>query len=72
MQASPEAFALAEKMSGAWMAFARTGDPNTAGLPQWPAYSAESRPTMLLNNESRVVSDPERGLRLLMEEVLGF
>ena len=72
MDASPEALALAEKMSAAWMAFARTGDPNTADLPQWPPYSAESRQPMLFHNESRVVSDPESELRLLMEEVLGL
>jgi hypothetical protein len=43
----PEAFALAEKVSASWVAFARTGDPNTAGAPRWPAYSAGSRDTML-------------------------
>ena len=72
MQASPEALALADKISAAWMAFARTGNPNTAGLPEWPAYSAESRKTMIFNNESRVVTDPESELRVIMEEVLGL
>ena len=67
-----EALALADKMSAAWMAFARTGTPNTAGLPEWPAYSAESRKTMIFNNESRVVTDPESELRVIMEEVLGL
>ena len=37
----PEAYALAEKTSAAWVAFARTGDPNTSKLPKWPAYSAD-------------------------------
>ncbi len=50
----PEAYALAEKTSAAWAAFARTGDPNTPKLPKWPAYSAASRDTMLFNNECRV------------------
>jgi para-nitrobenzyl esterase len=36
----PEAYALAEKTSAAWAAFARTGNPNTSRLPAWPAYSA--------------------------------
>jgi para-nitrobenzyl esterase len=66
----PEAYALAEKTSAAWAAFARTGDPNTAKLPKWPAYSAASRDTMLFNNECRVVADPDRGPRLAMEQVL--
>ena len=66
----PEAYALAEKVSAAWVAFARTGDPNTAKLPKWPAYSVRSRDTMLFNNESRVEQDPDHGPRLVMEQVL--
>jgi para-nitrobenzyl esterase len=66
----PEAYALAEKTSAAWVAFARTGDPNTPRLPKWPSYSAASRATMLFNNECRVKQDPERGPRLAMEQVL--
>ncbi len=32
--------ALSEQMSAAWVRFAATGNPNGAGLPVWPAYSA--------------------------------
>jgi para-nitrobenzyl esterase len=66
----PEAYALAGKTSAAWAAFARTGDPNTPKLPKWPAYSATSRDTMLFNDECRVEQDPDRGPRLVMEQVL--
>jgi para-nitrobenzyl esterase len=66
----PEAFALANRVSASWVAFARTGNPNVAGLPKWPAYSAAARGTMLFNNESRVQQDPDRGPRLVMEKVL--
>ena len=66
----PEAYTLADKTSTAWVAFARTGDPNTPKLPRWPAYSATSRDTMLFNNECRVEQDPARGPRLVMEKVL--
>jgi para-nitrobenzyl esterase len=66
----PEAYALADKTSSAWVAFARTGDPNTSKLPQWPAYSGASRDTMILNDECRIVRDPDRGPRLMMEQVL--
>ena len=65
----PEAYALAERTSSAWAAFARSGDPNTPKLPQWPAYSP-ARDTMLFNNECRVQPDPDRGARLAMEQVL--
>ena len=66
----PEAYTLAERVSAAWVAFARTGNPNTPKLPMWPAYSADRRDTMLFNNESRVEQDPDRGPRLVMEQVL--
>jgi len=66
----PEAYALADKTSSAWVAFARTGDPNTSKLPQWPAYSGASRDTMIFNDECRIVRDPDRRPRLMMEQVL--
>jgi para-nitrobenzyl esterase len=66
----PEAYALAEKVSAAWVAFARTGNPNVAQLPAWPVYSAAARDTLLFNNEIRVAQDPERGARQAMERVL--
>jgi para-nitrobenzyl esterase len=66
----PEAYALAEKVSASWVAFARSGDPNVPKLPKWPAYSAQSRDTMLFNNDSRVEKDPDREPRLVMEHLL--
>jgi para-nitrobenzyl esterase len=54
----PKAAALAEKMSEAWIAFARTGNPNTAKLPQWPVYNTRTRSTMVFDDECRVLSDP--------------
>ena len=66
----PQAYALADKVSAAWVAFARTGNPNTPGLPKWPAYSTTARDTMLFNNASRVEQDPDREPRLVMEQLL--
>jgi para-nitrobenzyl esterase len=66
----PEAYTLADKVSAAWVAFARTGNPNTPKLPKWPVYSVKARDTMLFNNENRVVQDPDQGPRLVMEQVL--
>jgi para-nitrobenzyl esterase len=39
-------------------AFARSGSPNNAKIPDWPSYSHAKRETMLFNNECRVVNDP--------------
>jgi para-nitrobenzyl esterase len=61
-----EAVALADKVSDAWIAFARTGNPNTPKLPHWPAFDAKDRATMVINNVSKVVNDPLREQRLAM------
>jgi para-nitrobenzyl esterase len=66
----PEAYTLADKISASWTAFARTGNPNTPKLPQWPAYSITRRDTMLFNNQIRVEQDPEQSARIAMERVL--
>jgi para-nitrobenzyl esterase len=58
---------LADQMSEAWLAFARTGDPATPALPDWPAYDAGRRATMVFNLESRVVEDPYSGIRKVLQ-----
>src|SRR5436190_11972673 len=57
-------YALADKMSSAWVAFARTGNPNHKGLPKWEPFTADKRATMIFNNECRAVNDPYREERL--------
>ena len=64
--------ALADKVSDAWIAFARSGDPNTPKLPHWPAYDAKDRATMVINNVSKVVNDPLREQRLAMFQALNL
>jgi para-nitrobenzyl esterase len=55
---SPTRFALADKMSRAWLAFAHKGNPNHEGIPNWPPYSVEQRPTMIFNDQCKVENDP--------------
>jgi para-nitrobenzyl esterase len=59
-------YPLQEKMSGAWAAFARTGDPNHKGLPKWPAFTTSERATMILDNQCEVVNDPHGEERLAL------
>jgi para-nitrobenzyl esterase len=44
------AYLLAEKMSSAWINFAKSGDPNVKGLPRWEPYTIESGATMFFDN----------------------
>ena len=44
-----EAHVLADKMSNAWLNFAKTGNPNHMGLPEWPAYNDINTATMHFN-----------------------
>ena len=57
-----EAIKLAEIMSGAWISFARTGNPNTDRLPEWPVYSDENGATMIFNNTCEVKYGHDREL----------
>ncbi|MEP7246627.1 MAG: carboxylesterase family protein [Gammaproteobacteria bacterium] len=50
--------AAARNMSEMWATFARTGRPAARGQPEWPAFSADKRLTMILDAKCRVVSDP--------------
>jgi para-nitrobenzyl esterase len=55
---APGAEELSRKMQGAWSSFARTGNPNHAGIPRWHAYSAGQRATMVFDEVVREVEDP--------------
>ncbi|MFP6615588.1 MAG: carboxylesterase/lipase family protein [Candidatus Hydrogenedentota bacterium] len=61
----PEAQKLAAKVSEAWIAFARSGNPNTENLPSWPTYTTQERSTMIFDNECAVRSDPDSVIRRL-------
>jgi para-nitrobenzyl esterase len=62
--AGPEADRLSQKMMDAWIAFARTGDPNHKDLTGWEGYNTKERTTMVFGRESGIQKAPfeeERG-----------
>jgi para-nitrobenzyl esterase len=54
----PERFQVAEAMSTAWVSFARSGDPNHAGIPTWRPYTPDERTTLVFDAPCRVAADP--------------
>lgn len=51
--------ALSRVWSATLARFARSGDPNGAGLPEWPRYDAVSRACMIIDWHPHMVSDPD-------------
>ena len=62
--------ALVDAVHGAWVAFARTGDPGGGPLVDWPPYDVERRAVMDFDVVTRVVEDPRRDQRVLWEGVV--
>ena len=60
---------LSDAMQDAWISFARTGDPNHKGLPEWPAYGPARRATMIFDTKSKVVEDPDPEVRKLFQDI---
>jgi para-nitrobenzyl esterase len=63
----PELLRLTDQLAATWTAFAKTGNPNNALVPQWPAYDSTRRTTMLFDRMARAAEDPDRELRVLVD-----
>ena len=68
---APAAQLLADKMSAAWVSFARHGDPNMGGadLPYWPPYAAGARAVMVFDDETRTELDPDGRARVAVAAI---
>jgi para-nitrobenzyl esterase len=64
-----EAKKLSEKTMDAWIAFARSGNPNHSNIPEWPVYDMEKRATMMIGKEFKVVNAPFEKERVIWDEL---
>ena len=69
MKDTPAARAMADILADAFIAFARTGSPQTAALPEWTPYSLANRETMIMDMTPRLENDPRGEERKLFEKV---
>lgn len=65
-----EADKLADRMSDAWIAFARSGNPNTSSLPKWNPYTTDKGATMFFDNECSVHNNHDRELLDVVSKVV--
>ena len=61
---------LTETMSQYWLNFARTGNPNGAGLPEWPRYVLDTRRHQVLGDEVTAGGDLEPGICDILDRKL--
>jgi para-nitrobenzyl esterase len=59
---------LAAAMSEMLITYARTGDPNFAGLPKWPPYDLKNRSTMMWEPTPRIENDPRGAERVFADK----
>jgi para-nitrobenzyl esterase len=56
-------------LMNAFIAFAKTGDPNATGAPAWPQYRLDKRATMIIDADSRVEDNPRQWERELFASI---
>jgi len=50
--------AVSDQIESYWTNFAKNGDPNGAGLPQWPAFTSDDQQVMNLDDPSKAIPVP--------------
>lgn len=53
----PDRFIASRNMTELWTSFARTGKPASVGVPEWPVYNLETRPSMRIDTKCEVINN---------------
>jgi para-nitrobenzyl esterase len=62
-----EARRLASEMSRALVAFARTGNPNHDGIPEWRPFTEDDRAMLIFDSTTEPAVDPDQEARQALE-----
>ncbi len=60
---------LGSRMAQSWINFAKTGNPNHKGIPQWPSFNAQKGAMMIFDNKCQVKIDPDGEARQTLERI---
>jgi para-nitrobenzyl esterase len=69
---SKDSMELCNLMMKTWVNFAKTGNPDHEGIPEWKPYDIKNRNTMILSNNPKVISDPDVVLRKAWDDVYNY
>lgn len=61
---------VADLAANYWVNFVKTGNPNGDGVPGWPSYRDNSRPTLFIDVEPMIADDPDRPRQELLASQL--
>jgi len=60
---------ISEIIMDSWISFARSGNPNHDGIPEWATYDIKNRYTLLIGNDIELKKDPLSVERKAFEEI---
>ena len=63
----PDREVVSAAMHRAWIEFAHGREPGHDGLPAWPAYDLDRRPTMRFDVECELLHDPDAEDRIVLD-----
>ncbi len=61
---------LSNQMMDCWINFARSGNPNHKGIPEWPEFNLKTRQTMIFDKKIELMNDPLAETRILWEGII--
>jgi len=68
-RAGNDGLRVADELASAWVAFAKTGNPNNPRIPPWQTYDAKTRATMSFGTPTQLINDPRAEIRKFWDQM---